>query len=583
MADERKGAYSEVEGLKKSKYKIGKDYKRIEIVISLAAALMVMLLFSSSLFSIDIFFLPIIAKPQGDFNHEYYKLFSTLLLVFLYLFISKKNRVNLFKPDLEKLKKLKKIKKLEKIGFFSFKKVNWQIAFINVKRTIYYILSLPYSMISKLIYIPDDLNKSLGIEPAYLNKLEKKFFYQIVEKEDGYLRVEVSDILKDKQKLLACKDNEELENIKRLFKNNKQFEDLFLIIEGYLTKSKLFDTVLKGKEDITKKQYKYFQTYMLRMKKKTINNKKMEKIEEKLEHDVTFSINAISFFIEDKKEKIEKLIKNILIPNLSNTKRKTITKRVLVLFKDIHYRKKILEYIGNSSKKNKESLLKLYEEVFKVLDNFESMEEFKSSLREKNSIKEIQDAIKKYEQVLEIFYEHLRELLLLDFTIVLFRLVISQYMNLPAGTIVSKLKSYDTRMIIEYYKTFSLIEIEDRKNDGRSENFNSDNYVNVFLQFWAMAVDEIDIYQELYFRFNTNENIKPMTEKEAKELIDSIGLKNAEEQTRNQMNNEYNTNYANDIIAKTVKEQNVYNEAVKIQSEKEIKDDVFIENNQEQK
>jgi hypothetical protein len=67
------------------------------------------------------------------------------------------------------------------------------------------------------------------------------------------------------------------------------------------------------------------------------------------------------------------------------------------------------------------------------------------------------------------------------FRFVLWKMIVSQYVNLPAGTIVVKLRDYTIRMIVEVFDDNSLINIVQNKNDGSTDSFESDNLTNMFL------------------------------------------------------------------------------------------------------
>ena len=54
-ADDRKGAYAEVEHLKKGKWRIKRDYNRLNIVIAAAIAITLLFFFTGDLFSSDIY------------------------------------------------------------------------------------------------------------------------------------------------------------------------------------------------------------------------------------------------------------------------------------------------------------------------------------------------------------------------------------------------------------------------------------------------------------------------------------------------------------------------------------------------
>jgi hypothetical protein len=98
------------------------------------------------------------------------------------------------------------------------------------------------------------------------------------------------------------------------------------------------------------------------------------------------------------------------------------------------------------------------------------------------------------------------ELLATDFMLIAFKMVIERYMGLPAGMLVSKIEDYDTRMIVETYKLRSLVKIVPAKNDGTTAQYNSDNYVNLFLlALYSYFDDEKNQYfSELQEKFNTD-------------------------------------------------------------------------------
>lgn len=215
-----------------------------------------------------------------------------------------------------------------------------------------------------------------------------------------------------------------------------------------------------------------------------------------------------SFKAKQEKEQIS-IIKSV--KNISSAK---INKLIAVT------KNKIAQ--DNISEVNKVKFTKeldAYENVKKILSENEN-----SILKNDESLKNLFDFAIKLGYIL--IRDKIRNMLLADFSFVIFRMMISQFMNIPAGTIVSKIDSYDTRMIIEYYKTRATIEIEEKRNDGQSEAYQSDNYVNLFLILFNTFVDnpKNKVYQELYFKFNTSEATKPMTFEELKNSIDSLGI-----------------------------------------------------------
>ncbi|WP_172198852.1 hypothetical protein [Campylobacter sp. RM16188] len=490
----RKGAYSEVESLKKGKYEISRDYRRTELLFAVGFTIIIMVFFSGKLISKDLFvFSPAdyFGKDyKGDFNYVVFLISIFSCLFVAWLFVGAKS--------LEKHR--------DKLWFK--------------------ILNLPFWLFKLFFYIPKDLEHTIGFEACYLRKLEKKFFYQEIKKEDGYSRVKELSIFYDRKYLFG----KEYESILRLFRSKEHFDDLFFIIEGYLTKSKLYDTVIyrqnddifpteyiqqhnakieqkggKEEEKISKnRDYKYFQSYMLRKNQNGI-----------LEDNVTLSLNAIRIYMDDKKRKFRKFLEEEAFEfNRACTNPKMeFAKRFYALAQDVHFREKIIQFLDREEGKR----------VLSLLDDMSSKSRARTKRIRGQGIPKV--AIFNDKKTMG----YIIDMLMADFTLVLFRMVIGQFMNLPAGTIVVKLESYDTRMIIEYYKQFSTIEIVEKKNDGQSRLFQSDNYANLFFILFARFVDDKqnNVFSELYFRFNTAEYTKPLTFDEIEELIDSRGIETA--------------------------------------------------------
>lgn len=487
MAGDRTGAYSEVESLKKGKHKIAKDYRRNELLLSLVFAFIICFLFNyNELFSKDTFFFSIFdyakainGEYKGGLNYWLFLPFMLLTYFVAYLFVDGKL--------LERFKNIKIVK---------------------------FIFDLPFKIIGYIFYIPKDLYNTMGYEAFYLRKLEKNFFYQVVEKEDGYKRVDKLTIFNDRKYLFGNEYN----RIFSLFRSKEHFDDLFLIIEGYLYKSHLFDKVIyKNDEDIfpesyinkinsdpknkgntipENRNYKYFQTYMLRENKDGV-----------LEDSVVLSLNAIRIYMEDKKSRFRDFLENEAFDfrTAVSSPKKEFAKRFYALAKDVHFREKITKSLDK-------------EEAQRVLKTLDATASKSSGGRTRGN----------NNRKISIFQDkktlgYLIEMLMADFTLILFKIVINQFMNVPAGMMVVKIEDYDTRMIIEYYKQLSTIEIVEKKNDGQSKLFKSDNYVNLFLLMFAYFINdkENNVFSELYFRFNTAEYNKPLSFSELKKLIDN--------------------------------------------------------------
>lgn len=114
MANERKGAYSEVESLKKGKHQIAKDYRRIELLLSAGGTVVFMIFFSKDLLSKDIFSFSILRFFQddviytGNFNYKLFYIVMILLFLYSFLFVTKKDLKRLKMPKFSEYKEAKK-------------------------------------------------------------------------------------------------------------------------------------------------------------------------------------------------------------------------------------------------------------------------------------------------------------------------------------------------------------------------------------------------------------------------------------------------------------------------------------------
>jgi hypothetical protein len=79
------------------------------------------------------------------------------------------------------------------------------------------------------------------------------------------------------------------------------------------------------------------------------------------------------------------------------------------------------------------------------------------------------------------FRNHLIFALVCYFRLMLFKMIIGQYVNLPAGVMVVKIRDYTARMITEIFEDHCMVSIISDKNDGTNSEFESDNLANLFL------------------------------------------------------------------------------------------------------
>lgn len=498
--DFNKGAYADVENLKKGKYAIAKYVRRLELLIAFGCSLTIMILFTTNFISKDIYFFSIfdflrelkdfifsfngsVFASSKDFNYILFFSINIFIVIFLYVFI------------------------------FDVKNKIINLIFNN---TI-------FSFFNMFRYIPNDLN-NLKLQVGFIAKLEKYFFKQTVVKNDGYERAKELKIFNDLSFIFGA---DVFDNVQRLFKNNNDMLDLFYIIEGYLHNSKLYDELLINERDIKEENFQYFQSYILKENQDCVR----------------FSKNAISFFIDKEKKEFSQYINKMFNYNGVSVPQKHFILRIKDITKDKHFHRKVIE---------KYMSFELYEKLIKnkdIKEHKEKIEEIQYILKKFNNFI---NATTRKEQldffndkiIFNIFYEFL----LTDFSFLTFRLIMSQWLNVPAGTIVTKLKSYDTRMIVEYYKSCSLIEIVAGRNDGSNMSFNSDTYVNLFLTVFYSYLNnsKINTLEKIKYFFNTDERVKPIDENKIKDNIDSFGLLLCVKKFNDELNNKKNEDTENE-------------------------------------
>lgn len=402
--------------------------------------------------------------------------------------------------------------------------------------------------IDSLVDFPVDLRKKLGFELGWIEKLDKKFFNQVVEFDDTYKR---SDKLLFMSDLKYIFGETEYKNIKALFVSEEEFNDLWKIAAGYLN-SGLYDIYIDDNEldvfphhfveeynrqyflnnphvDVSTDKYEIISEKMLEkvkaedqlklakmpdasdeMKKtivplqakiascineintlkvaqsgltcerdyKYFQSYKLRKNENGVPADcVVLSRNAIKIFIQQHKYFFYTFMETVLFSHNHSSEAHIKAQNYFnLLIKDISFAKKIEKKCGVAKAKDLSILLR--EE--KALSNDE-------------------------------FRFVLFEMLMADFTLVIFREVLKRYVLLPAGTMVVKIDSYDTRMILDSYSRKSYVDISPAKNDGSTALFDSDNYVNLFLHCYYSYLDEpkFAFLEELKWRFNTDLKTKP--------------------------------------------------------------------------
>lgn len=510
-SNNRKGAFGEVEAIKNSKMQIKRDQKLILYSVCFLVVGIIYFLFFGEVGVEGLVYIPIkwFNDTNGsiimvdDLNNTLRDATGNPIYSISPAIKSKQNFINHYP------------------AFFIFITVCLYLAYCFKSKAMYkpkkgtfrYIFGYPankiFSWISVSLQIPDDLRPKIGFECSWLEKLEKDFFNQIVEKDDGFKRAKELIIFNDMSYIFGALI---WKNIKRLFISQAHIEDLLKIFEGYL-RAGLYDELWIGKNDIVNEQYanskglknipygklyEHFQSYKLRRVYSTdmevnpdydpnvpYSQARIEVSKWREKHSVVFSRNALKFFVAKHNIYFYNFI-NRMVFNSSNLEYDTREIRLLnALRGDISFNHKIERYYGVKTAKE-------------FANAFESVE----TLMQNEKMRAV-----------------LFEMLLADFAFISFRSVLERFMGVPSGILVVKILDYDTRMILETYKSKSLVRIEPTKNDGSTELYHSDNYVNLFIALLVRYYDDpkTGFFQEIQEKFNTDLTAVP--ERESKEVF----------------------------------------------------------------
>lgn len=348
----------------------------------------------------------------------------------------------------------------------------------------------------------------LGMRWGWLSHIEHSFFKRVVEKFDAYQRVEELNLLADYERLLAKKgdvSNESYEYILSFFGEDgdemiENFEDIMKITEGYLSKSgeKKYDKVLSWKE--AKKMLKNGDIYTF----KAYNKK----------DTVYFSFDIICKLLDSETDAYKRFIKEMWYDRLNFSSGAIITRKLNKLFKDFINQNE--EYIADV----------LYPLEYKA-----------------NAIQEIKK-LKESDKGIKMLAKRVYEVLPYFFRFVLMRKILNQYTHIPSGTYVSRMVSYDAKMVIETVDSKKVIEIVKNVNDGRSKTFRSDIFVNMFLVSFYYFGDNYGYGTTLDERLNS---------------IFNFSVKNIQESV---ISNPFGDNYIANISGMDTSKESVYDDYV---------------------
>jgi len=430
--------YGNIELRRREQKNILKWQFRLKLIVSFILALMIVGFFfgeTKDVLSPSYFFV-----NWGDiysnekFNTVNYILSSVLMLAILYLVIMFPSKKGL-------IRKMELIGRRRKNIPFSYK-----MKFFAIKILDPFVFYLLYP-ISYFVFNNGDYSKKFAdrfyFRVGWFEHIEYSFFKESSVKVDGYKRAKELDILSNYSEFFSRKKGDAIytcstyQTINKIFKSKKEIDDLFLIIEGYLSEGKNE----KYDKNLDYKEYK------------NILNKDFDgKLENFRCYNGIDRIYFSSSLIKDIIDSEAKAFREYMY-RYSTSSRQTFTRVFQSNFRYIKRDKKMLKIISDFN-----------------LPNVVSVEELG------------QDEILLTKRIIELCEAYFR--------IVALKVIIGKYINLPAGTMVVKINDYSARMIVEIFDEETLIQIVRGKNDGASKDFKSDALVNMFLaayNYWNMS------------------------------------------------------------------------------------------------
>lgn len=357
----------------------------------------------------------------------------------------------------------------------------------------------------------------------------ENFFKRYVRPHDGYQRAKYLKYWELYPSVLAGESINGREQylreflfVRHLFLNEEEMDDLFHIVEGYMTEYK---TSARGnwelfKEDLgfksapqalgDNKPY-FFDRFVSLSKEQSLSYRCFNGRDE-----VTFSTDAIMYILDAETESFKKML---------NEKGRQGRN---------YLSKTIREYIENyrlNPTRNAKMLFGVNNRKKEAMQFFDEAELCASFVERGNEVH--------HSEILD----RLVFVLTAYFRFILLRDIILQYMNLPSGTVVVKLDDYTLRMILDSYAEKNLIQVDNGKNDGTNQQFENDTLANVFIfayWFYSELYRETTLQNRLNYHFNTNvlEIISHITEEQIENEIKMISLN--KEAFLNQINQETN-------------------------------------------
>lgn len=350
------------------------------------------------------------------------------------------------------------------------------------KQFIYYPLSALF-----FATLGQEEQKKFMFKGGWLKNFVDTMFLRSVQESDAYLRAHSLEFF-DRYPFVLCGENyvymKEYLFMKHLFMNDEAFNDLFLIIEGYLTRPKSFKKSFK-EEFLTMfgaevKTRTYNQPYLF---DKAVSITKEQMRDYRCfngKDEVSLSMEAIMYFLDAETANF-----NTMLISKGFRGRNYLSLQMRRYLESFYrYPERNTKMLFGINNRKKEILQYGFER-----ENYELFKDFKNPPGEDIVMDRIVFVITSY------------------FRFVLFREIMQRYMNLPAGTVVVKIDDYTLRMIMDTYAAKNLVRITEDKNDGSNRQFESDELANLFMFAYWFYHDisyETTLTERLNYCFNTD-------------------------------------------------------------------------------
>jgi hypothetical protein len=320
-----------------------------------------------------------------------------------------------------------------------------------------------------------DDREEISSAGGWFQHFKDTVFLRFITEIDGYERTDFLEHWENYPQILAGEESQYVQEyafIQHLFFNQLALDDLFLIVEGYMSKTNkksgknkpvLFDVNidLDRPEEIASLSLNSYRCF---------NGK----------DEVSFSVTMITKLLDRETDAFMGMLNTKAFKGRSKLSAKVKEFQSYYTQFPERYRKMLF---GINNKKT---------DILEYKFEHDSYDSF-----------DTEDPIALNAAIVA----RLKVVLCAYFRFICLREIILRYMNLPAGTIVVKVDDYTLRMIIDSYANESMIHIEEDKNSGSNKQFESDVLANLFIfayWFFHNMYSENELTDRLDFHLNTD-------------------------------------------------------------------------------